>query len=891
MADGDMKMTKGHCPECEIPQLARNTFFPGKIMEARDFLDEQRFFLGKDRRHVQLLHGWGTVCGLKVEPHKTPACQTQYVVIDPGAAVDCCGREILVRHEEVFDFRTAVLNLWQAKNGKDAVPDPKDSHRLEIVLRYAECPAEEVPAIFEGCGTGDADCLPNRIVEGYDFSVLLDRTPIDPLQIGIGLHWHCTIAIDKAARVRVHAPSQRAYILKAASPAMLVAIDISNQSLLQSVSFAGTAALDFDLSPDGKFALVALAPAGGGTDPTIQVLKTASLADPPVQKLAVAGVGAGALALATAADGRLYAASPTTSQVFVWGTDIMSAGSPAAPQQLSIAGQPSALAAAADGGHVYVACAAASQVAAIKASDLSIVMLPVGTSGTTLASAVAVASTTGGDVLAVVDAKAKTVYLLTAKPDAPNPPDRVTPIGSPLAAELAHPPIGALLSPGGSWLYVLEADPDQTGWVQPVSVQRVATKVAPAAGTAVQVGGAPQQMALDADDKRLYVAYAGATLPGGVAVLEIEDEGCADILRSSLDGCPSCEPGDEIVLATVESYHWGDALTEAVIDNLLGRRLLPSTTLLAEAVQCLLDNNEGGKGEQGPAGPVGATGASGPVGPTGPTGSAGSGATGLTGATGPTGPAGLGGFGGTGPTGSTGPTGPQGPAAQAPDLPRVIGINWPHGATIDMVKNKDVFDRLRAEGLVIAFDRPMLASTLSEQTVQLLIKQPAGSAITYVYANLQLSDAATAPNAAAGTISALKSVSPAQPGECGETPAGAGDFPPAGAGPNDPTAGARIRPAFDPTNTQSGWRPGVYRVLLEGDFILGQKTIAVPDPFDPTKTIDVHPALDANHLGPGLQPKGAGASRCPTGDRVEGGRFLSWFTITAPGTANPLAGR
>src|SRR5262249_44771705 len=147
-----------------------------------------------------------------------------------------------------------------------------------------------------------------------------------------------------------------------------------------------------------------------------------------------------------------------------------------------------------------------------------------------------------------------------------------------------HPPIGALLSPGGSWLYALEADPDKTGWVQPVSVQRVATKVVPAAGAAVQVGAAPQQMALDADDKRLYVAYSGASLPGGVAVLEIEDEGCADILRSSLDGCPSCKPGDEIVLATVEFYHWGDALTDAVIDNLLGRRLLPSTTLLAEAV-------------------------------------------------------------------------------------------------------------------------------------------------------------------------------------------------------------------------------------------------------------------------------------------------------------------
>ncbi|HKF62212.1 MAG TPA: hypothetical protein VKB42_12675, partial [Dongiaceae bacterium] len=756
MADGNMGIVKGHCPECEIPQLGRNTFFPGKIMEARDFLDEQRYFLGKDRRHVQLLHGWGTVCGLKVHEHKTPACQTQYVVIAPGAAVDCCGREILVRHEEVFDFRTAVLKLWQEKNGKDAVLDPKISHRLEIVLRYAECPAEEVPAIFEGCGTGDADCLPNRIVEGYDFGVLLDRIPKDPLQIGIGLNWHCTVAIDKATRVRIDAAGKRAYILKGESPAMLVAIDTDNQSIQQSISFAGTAALDFDLSPDGQFAFVALAPSGGGPDPQIQVLKTANLAAAPVQTLTVTGVGAGALALATATDGRLYAASPTTSKVFVWGTDITSPGSPAAPTQVSVANKPSALAAAPDGAHVYVACAGASEVAAIKASDLSTVVLQIGTGGTTLASAVAAASTTGGDILAVVDAAAKTVYLVTAKPDAAAPGDRITPIGSPLAA-LAHPPIGALLSPAGSWLYVLEADPDATGWVQPVSVQRVATNVSPAAGNAEKIGTTPQQMALDADDMHLYVAYSGATQPGGVAVLGIEDEGCADILRSSLEGCPCCAPGDEIVLATIESYHWGDALTKAVIDNLLGRRLLPSTTLLAEAVQCLLEHKEGGKGEQGPPGPAGATGATGPTGPTGP---GGSGSAGPTGPTGPTGPGGATGAslpgtpGATGATGSTGPTGPQGPAAQALDLPRIIGINWPHGATIDMVKNKDIFDRLRADGLVIAFDRPMQANTLSEQSVQLLIKQPSG--ITYVYANLQLSDSATTTSPTSGTVTALK---------------------------------------------------------------------------------------------------------------------------------------
>jgi hypothetical protein len=92
---------------------------------------------------------------------------------------------------------------------------------------------------------------------------------------------------------------------------------------------------------------------------------------------------------------------------------------------------------------------------------------------------------------------------------------------------------------------------------------------------------------------------------------------------------------------------------------------------------------------------------------------------------------------------------------------------------------------------------------------------------------------------------------------------------------NDPrVTGVRIRPrARDGKPTRLP--PGTYRVVLEGDHILGAEPIEIPDPYDPTKKIRVQPALDGNHFAPGL-PK-----RCPTGDRVEGGRFLSWFTMTA----------
>jgi hypothetical protein len=46
------------CSECDILQLARNNYFTGKLLVERGFADEQRYTMGKLRRHNQRLHGW-----------------------------------------------------------------------------------------------------------------------------------------------------------------------------------------------------------------------------------------------------------------------------------------------------------------------------------------------------------------------------------------------------------------------------------------------------------------------------------------------------------------------------------------------------------------------------------------------------------------------------------------------------------------------------------------------------------------------------------------------------------------------------------------------------------------------------------------------------------------
>ncbi len=103
---------------------------------------------------------------------------------------------------------------------------------------------------------------------------------------------------------------------------------------------------------------------------------------------------------------------------------------------------------------------------------------------------------------------------------------------------------------------------------------------------------------------------------------EASEEDCAELLWKGLDSCPSCDTADCVVLATIENYYLDDKVEDqtdppskpeddltahiARIDNRTGRRLLPSTQVLSEVVECILEHTDtGGEAKQGPAGPAG----------------------------------------------------------------------------------------------------------------------------------------------------------------------------------------------------------------------------------------------------------------------------------------------
>jgi DNA-binding beta-propeller fold protein YncE len=670
----------GICVECDIPQLARNNYFTGKLLVERDFTDEQRYYLGKLRRHNQHLHGWGTVCGLKVEEHPNPACQAQYVLIEPGTAVDCCGREIVVQHEEYFDFEDKFLSNWQVQNGPNSQPD-QAKHTIQICISYNECAAENVPSVFDDCSGGGGACRPNRIVDGYSFDVLIDPKPHPIHLAGVSLAWDSTINLANPLRVAVNDTNHRLYVLtNPASGAVLYAVDTTNGSIVNSQSFDTDVALDVAVSSAGDFVYVAFQPptpaAQPQPDPQIAVLRSDFSAT--VSTLTVTG-GAGKpvrLAVAPAPDDRLLAVN-SAAGAMIWATDVTTTNTPAAPTAITVGTTPSDVAVSPNGTYAYVANSGSGNITAVTLSTLAVTNVAVGSGGAVPAT-LAAAHTSAGDTVAVLDTQNDTLYLIGMRPD----PTAATALGNPVTG-FANPATGITIAAGGQWVYVIEQDATGKGWVQPVNEHAAELNQGTILGTAVAVAVAPTgDVALSEDGTTLYIPYSGNALgvSGAVAVVGVRQTDCADIFDRAIGKCPDCVEGNCLVLATITGYVYQSAVTTTMIDNLTDRHLLVSTELLTEAVRCLLAQPPG-SGVAGPQGPPGPTGATGPAGPQGPQGI-------------------------QGPAGAPGAQGPAGPGLET-QLTRISALSWAHGGT-GQPRTVQITGRNSPElGIVIEFTNPI----------------------------------------------------------------------------------------------------------------------------------------------------------------------------------------
>jgi hypothetical protein len=180
----------GQEKECSLSSFERNKFFYGKLMTVRDFNAEQSYFNEKRRLINRLINGIGIVCGLEISETKADTQQVTIefdsggpIYLNPGVALDCWGREIVVPAES------------SSEHIKGSVSE--GTHYL--YLSYKECPHKKVPAVSNPSGC-DEVCCDTRIVEEYQITVSETAPHRHPLNWRETIDWQDGLDADTIAR-------------------------------------------------------------------------------------------------------------------------------------------------------------------------------------------------------------------------------------------------------------------------------------------------------------------------------------------------------------------------------------------------------------------------------------------------------------------------------------------------------------------------------------------------------------------------------------------------------------------------------------------------------------------------------------------------------------------
>jgi hypothetical protein len=209
------------CPACTGLQcFDRPRFFTGQLLTEAELNDMQEYGIAKQKLHNRYLHGCGIVCGLEVTCHD---CDSEFVTVHPGLALDCCGNEIVVCEAVDFNVIKAIAQCRKAeKKNCDPwrTPVARNCDDIEqdwcITIRYREQLGKPTTALVSqtsgkcgcgkkgknctyGCGGGSAvggggggygmatttmprsaqTCEPQRIIEGFELGVVCLPTETD----------------------------------------------------------------------------------------------------------------------------------------------------------------------------------------------------------------------------------------------------------------------------------------------------------------------------------------------------------------------------------------------------------------------------------------------------------------------------------------------------------------------------------------------------------------------------------------------------------------------------------------------------------------------------------------------------------------------------------------
>lgn len=823
--NGDSHSRNCGCGECLYGPFTRNHYFTGKLLVERDFNDEQLYYMDKHLLHQQRLHGTGVVCGLQVVQYENPNCRDRFVCIQPGLAIDCCGHDILVKRKECIDI-TQFDSYKKLAQTAGRLP-----HSIQICIRYRECPTEEVPVLYDECGCDSSACAPNRILESYEFDLIVD--PVLTTKV------HCvpTLAFKTLLPVAGGGPTVVRNSVYVLTPNLrtITKFDLAGTTVQDSLTLPGDARA-LGISEDGKTLYIAGDDASPATNTELWVIDTTVPLALPVAAATLAAAPAKSVELRTVPSmpGMLLSLNNDTGEVAVW--DVTA--SPATKKKsFTLAANAKSLVAGNKGLQAYAIDPVANVIKVIDLTTSAVTNITLSVQPSLLN----LANNSTPDILFVTDGVGPTANAL--KVDTPKI------LGT---QPLSVLPTAVVLSPDFQFAYLAMTDSSVTT-LRPLDVDRLlsGTPEPPGDGPIVQLSLA--EPAIAPDGLTIFYPESNATTQAlDVEVLSVRPHVCPDLYEVA--DCPQCDQPDCIVLATILNYDPGFLIEDlpaqagdfasriARIDNRLGRPILPSTQKIAEVLECLLECNKGGiPGPQGDPGKDGKP----------------------------------------GDNGKPGGDGKPGLGLNV-NLPKIIDIGWKHADAITwddfrgLYGSPNALEKIRKNpkitSLVLYFNEKMQG--VDRQTFRVSLSFPQQGSKTLfsgLFNPLKLDFCGDLVDLGPG---------PSTP-HTAEPYASARAFLPQPELFQDPLPLALIGPAWDIfLKTQKAVDLPCLRIVLSGDFVFSPNLV--------TGKYDESRMLDANNIGGQVgifQTRGTPFPTVPmnpSGDLVEGGDFEGWLFFKPP---------
>lgn len=169
-----------------MPDLTRLRYFHGQMLGANDLQTEQKYFSDKLKLHNRCLHGYGTVCGLKVvaEPvsrdcdpqpqqQQQPTPPRARVRIECGLALDCEGNELVVRQTLPVDLWDLLDDAERRRVGDTLAKDGKA--RVYLSICYCVQMLDPVRPVVPDACSAVTECVYSKLRDSVRVKVSTER--------------------------------------------------------------------------------------------------------------------------------------------------------------------------------------------------------------------------------------------------------------------------------------------------------------------------------------------------------------------------------------------------------------------------------------------------------------------------------------------------------------------------------------------------------------------------------------------------------------------------------------------------------------------------------------------------------------------------------------------